>query len=176
MLPLTLKFAAALVTAAVLQSCDSGSPIDGSYDLPTAAIGVVTESRTEEVEFRGALDRFAQRHGLHQTPGNKYMTDVVLTEYSPSDGNHRDGFSMALVEPSATCFIVRFTENSGIWTDYSLASFKELVTKLEEGTTARVRVLIRPKNSQNYPEVQAHGYTDTEQYATNDEACRRTLS
>jgi hypothetical protein len=172
------------VALILLVGCErrSGLP-DQSYTFPTAILGIVVGSPAEGEQIKGALASFAsefrlQRYRAIESPffseqnRREPWSHVERgTDYNPPPGFEREGFSIHLEEFSPKCFVVSLSERSGIWTQRSLEAVRELQRLLSELTEDRTRLLVRPKEEQNWP--MQNGFSDPERPTYLAELCVR---
>lgn len=153
-----------LLALILLVGCERQSgPPNQSYTFPTAILGVVVESPAEGEQIRAALASFASKFRLQRyrpiespffaeqnrrEPWNHLERG---TDYNPPPGFEAKGFSVHLEEFSPRCFVVSLSERSGIWTQRSLGALRQLQRMLSGLTADRTRLLVRPKEEQNWP-------------------------
>lgn len=174
------RVALLVVLAAVLSACGSGSP-DGSYIFPTAIIGIPVQSQAEAEIIQAAVAEFSKRHDLRvyrpsdqpPFPGSDGDAERQrgTTYYLPSQPAAMDGFSIRIRELSSACITVELSERSHQWTRASLVAFEDLTTRLSEVTESRSEVMVRPKQSQNYPEQNSQ--VDSERPVSLEDLCVR---
>jgi hypothetical protein len=150
---------AAVLFVSGLSGCSSDQAPTESYQMPTAIIGIATQSDADASTIFRTFHEFARQHGLILMPKYPDLSvdrhcgkppGVCSVWYEPPYPRLRRGFSSVLEQLSERCFDVRLSEYSGTWTRYSLQAIQDLQKRLADATGAKVALVVHPKASQNW--------------------------
>jgi hypothetical protein len=150
------------VVILVLLGCDGDPRLPNeSYAMPTAIIGVPVKSPNEAEAVRSVLKEIGTRYRLIPYKQRDVPTFAEECrrvpercpdqEYLPPNPRWREGFSIALLELSSRCFLIKLSEYSGIWSERSLRAVNDLEGRLMDATEHTAQLLVPPKPEQNWP-------------------------